>query len=157
MIDDATRDMMPGIFIKFWTSGKLFNLSRLKASTALKEKVICELLCAGGCAFVAHTIGRPLVHDQQICCGSWSLQIYHQLEEKQGYPLVHGWNSMCKVEPQNQHIGVGNGCSLFFKRLSDVEEIIRWIKNTWFACEIASWIDTCVVSHRTPDLVFILL
>lgn len=56
MIDDATRDMMPGIFIKLWTSGKLFNLSRLKASTALKEKVICELLCAGGCAFVAHAI-----------------------------------------------------------------------------------------------------
>ena len=45
MLDDALRNINVSIQIRF-RSGKLFKLSRLRASTKVLEELIQELLCA---------------------------------------------------------------------------------------------------------------
>ena len=55
MLADVTRDMPSGIDIRFRSSDKLFNLSRLRSSTRVLEEVILELLYADDCALEAHS------------------------------------------------------------------------------------------------------
>src|SRR5437867_9281441 len=55
MLDDALRNINVGIQIRF-RSGKLFKLSRLRASTKVLEELIQELLHADDCALEAHTL-----------------------------------------------------------------------------------------------------
>ena len=54
MLSEATKDLPCGIYIRFRTSGKLFNLSRLRASTEVFEQVLHEFLYADDCALEAH-------------------------------------------------------------------------------------------------------
>ena len=55
MLNEATRDLQCGVFIRFRTTGKLFNLSRLRASTKVFEQILHELLYADDCALEAHS------------------------------------------------------------------------------------------------------
>jgi hypothetical protein len=55
MLSEATKDLPCGIYIRFRTSGKLFNLSRLRASTKVFEQVLHEFLYADDCALEAHS------------------------------------------------------------------------------------------------------
>ena len=56
MLSEATRDLQCGVFIRFQTTGKLFNLSRLRASTKVFEQILYELLYADNCALEAHSV-----------------------------------------------------------------------------------------------------
>ena len=56
MLSEATRDLQCGVFIRFRTTGKLFNLSRLRASTKVFEQILHELLYADDCALEAHSL-----------------------------------------------------------------------------------------------------
>ena len=56
MLMDATRDLKVGVNIRFRTSGKLFNLARLRSSTKVLEELIHELLYADDCALEAHSL-----------------------------------------------------------------------------------------------------
>ena len=55
MLSEATKDLPCGIYIRFCTSGKLFNLSRLRASTKVFEQVLHEFLYADDWALEAHS------------------------------------------------------------------------------------------------------
>src|SRR3989442_3112437 len=66
MLDDALRNINVGIQIRF-RSGKLFKLSRLRASTKVLEELIQELLYADDCALEAHTL-----HDIQALTDSFA-------------------------------------------------------------------------------------
>ncbi len=66
MLDDALRNVNVGIQIRF-RSGKLFKLSRLRASTKVLEELIQELLYADDCALEAHTL-----HDIQALTDSFA-------------------------------------------------------------------------------------
>ena len=49
MLSEATMHLSYGVYIRFHTSGKLFNLSRLRASTKVFEQVLHEFLYADDC------------------------------------------------------------------------------------------------------------
>ena len=66
MLDGALRNINVGIQIRF-RSGKLFKLSRLRASTEVLEELIQELLYADNCALEAHTF-----HDIQALTDSFA-------------------------------------------------------------------------------------
>jgi exonuclease III len=55
MLDDVVRDLDFGVNIRFRSSGKLFNLSRLRSSSKVLEALIQELLYADDCALEAHS------------------------------------------------------------------------------------------------------
>src|ERR1044072_9099973 len=67
MLDDATRDTPCGISIRFRCSGKLFNLSRMRASSKVLHDVVQELLYADDCALEAHS-----QQDIQLICDSFA-------------------------------------------------------------------------------------
>ena len=51
----AFRNLDTGIYIRFRTDGKLFNLRRLQAKSKVFEALVRELLFADDCALAAHT------------------------------------------------------------------------------------------------------
>ena len=55
MLKAAMTTTKAGIYIRFRTTGKLFNLRRLKATTKVVEELIQELLYADDCALFAHS------------------------------------------------------------------------------------------------------
>ena len=55
MLSQASKDHPRGINIRFGTSGKLFNLSTLRASTKVYEQVLHKFLYADDCALEAHS------------------------------------------------------------------------------------------------------
>ena len=55
MFSEATKNFQCIVYIRFCTSGKLFNLSRLRASTKVFEKVLHEFPYADDCALEAHS------------------------------------------------------------------------------------------------------
>ena len=67
MLHEAFRDIDIGIYIQYRTSGKLFNLRRLQASSKITEALIRELLFADDCGLCTHT-----VEDMQILMNRFS-------------------------------------------------------------------------------------
>ena len=55
MPKEAMSKSKVGIYMRFRTSGKLFNLRRLKASTKVLEELMQDLLYADDCALCAHS------------------------------------------------------------------------------------------------------
>ena len=55
MLEDVTRDFQCGVNIRFRSSGKLFNLSRLRSSSKVFAAIIQELLYADDCALEGHS------------------------------------------------------------------------------------------------------
>ena len=55
MLSEAIKNLPCGIYIRFRTSGKLFNLSRLRASTKVFEQVLYKFLYADACDLEAHS------------------------------------------------------------------------------------------------------
>ena len=55
MLLEAKENQLDGIYIRFRTDFRLFNLRRLLARTKTNEELISELLFAGDCAPLAHT------------------------------------------------------------------------------------------------------
>ena len=55
MLKEAMSKSKAGIYMRFRTSGKLFNLRRLKASTKVLEELMQDLLYADDCALCAHS------------------------------------------------------------------------------------------------------
>ena len=54
MLLEAKENQLDGIYIRFRTDFRLFNLRRLLARTKTNEELISELLFAGDCAPLAH-------------------------------------------------------------------------------------------------------
>ena len=48
-----------GIKIIYWTDGHFFDLWRMKATTKIKETMVCEFLIADDCAVTALTKEKP--------------------------------------------------------------------------------------------------
>lgn len=55
LIKHAFKDNPSGIYLRTRSTGKLFNLSRLKAKTKVREVVIREMLFADDAALTAHS------------------------------------------------------------------------------------------------------
>ena len=55
MLNDALKDLRPGIQVQFRSSGGIFNLRRLKAKTMVSDVIVRDLLFADDCAVCAHT------------------------------------------------------------------------------------------------------
>ena len=55
MLRQAFSNTKDGIFICFWTSGRLFNLRQLQVTTRLMEELIHVLLHADDCTLFTHT------------------------------------------------------------------------------------------------------
>ena len=55
MLKSAMTTTIAGIYIRFRTTGKLFNIRRLQATTKVVEELIQELLYAADCALFAHS------------------------------------------------------------------------------------------------------
>jgi hypothetical protein len=56
MLQDAFRHSSSGVYMRFRTDGRLFNLRRLQARTKVLDALIRDLLFADDCALVAHTL-----------------------------------------------------------------------------------------------------
>ena len=82
MLSEATRDLQCGVFTRFRTTRKLFNLSRLRASTKVFEQILHELLYADDCALEAHSLqaGLKITFERcvavlRVCCSTkWKLR-----------------------------------------------------------------------------------
>ena len=55
MLKSAMTTTIAGIYIRFRTTGKLFNLPRLQVTIKVVEELIQELLQADDCALFAHS------------------------------------------------------------------------------------------------------
>ncbi|ROT82725.1 putative RNA-directed DNA polymerase from mobile element jockey-like [Penaeus vannamei] len=55
MLLDAFHECNRGVYIRFRTDGKLFNLQRLKAKTRVFEVILRDFLFSDDCALVAHS------------------------------------------------------------------------------------------------------
>ena len=56
MLNDAFHDNDLGALIRFRTDGNVFNLRRLNSKTRTSKVLIRDLLFAGDCALLAHTV-----------------------------------------------------------------------------------------------------
>jgi len=56
MFDEATRSLDAGVRIRIRTTGKLFNLGRLRSSKKVFSELVCELLYVDDCDIEAHTV-----------------------------------------------------------------------------------------------------
>ena len=55
VIQEALGNNNRGIYIRYRSDGKLFNLSRLRANTKVRRELVKELMFADDCAIAAHT------------------------------------------------------------------------------------------------------
>ena len=77
MMQIAFRNHNGGIYIRYRTSGKLFNLRRFDAKSKVFISLIRDLLCADDCDLVSHTIGdmQNLINAFDSACDAFGLSI----------------------------------------------------------------------------------
>ena len=67
MLKHAVGTATEGVYLRTRSDGRLFNLTRLKAKTKVREAVIRDMLFADDAAVTTHT-QQELLHRQQTAC-----------------------------------------------------------------------------------------
>ena len=77
MLSQAFKDLDVGVYIRFRTDGKLFNLRRLTAKSKVTEEIAREFLFADDCALIADTESdlQIIVDNFSRACKAFGLTI----------------------------------------------------------------------------------
>ena len=104
LLKHAFGAVIEGIFLRTRSDGRLFNLSRFRARTNVREAMIIEMLFADDAANAAHTEGefQHLIGRLSLACREFGLIISLPKTEM----LSHGSSTKPSIKIDNYELGV---------------------------------------------------